>query len=111
MTALIGSGWERSPMGFARTGKRRLARRTPQPDPDFHAQTSYTEGHAMCASDRCLRPGLCHRAVRDRFDDRDPAVLPVLYRAFACAALALSGSREPIVGYGRIFGLKLPVSM
>lgn len=24
-------------------------------------------------------------------------------------ALALSGSREPIVGYGRIFGLKLPV--
>jgi maleate isomerase len=26
-------------------------------------------------------------------------------------ALALSGSREPIVGYGRIFGLKPPVSM
>ena len=25
-------------------------------------------------------------------------------------ALALSGSREPIVGYGRIFGLRLPVS-
>ena len=24
---------------------------------------------------------------------------------------ALSGSREPIVGYGRIFGLKLPASM
>jgi maleate isomerase len=25
-------------------------------------------------------------------------------------ALALSGSRQPIVGYGRIFGLRLPVS-
>ncbi len=25
-------------------------------------------------------------------------------------ALALSGSREPIVGYGRIFGLRLPAS-
>jgi fumarate reductase subunit D len=39
------------------------------------------------------------------------AILLFAHRAFACAALALSGSREPIVGYGRIFGLKLPASI
>jgi hypothetical protein len=39
------------------------------------------------------------------------AILLFAHRAFACAALALSGSREPIIGYGRIFRLKLPASM
>ena len=36
--------------------------------------------------------------------------LPTANQIAFWQALALSGSRQPIVGYGRIFGLKLPVS-
>jgi hypothetical protein len=70
------------------------------PDPSVSS-----DQQAIQPSEASARSELSRRCRKSRspIPDREPGL------AF-WQALALSGSSQPIVGYGRIFGLRLPVS-
>ncbi|HEV7375881.1 MAG TPA: hypothetical protein VGN95_14270 [Pyrinomonadaceae bacterium] len=108
MTAPIGSGWSGCRWDLHALESAAFARRTPQPDP-ISTRKPDTLRVTLCAhrTDAFVPAYAAALFVIDLMT----AILLFAHRAFACAALALSGSREPIIGYGRIFRLKLPASM